>query len=63
MAELFNVMLDEEDRALLDACAAKDKLTRSDVVRRAVRAYAQQIGALEPKPRARAAKKPQKRSK
>ncbi len=62
MAELFNVKLDEEDRALLDACAAKDKLTRSDVVRRAVRAYAQQIGVPEQRPRARGAK-PQKRSK
>ncbi len=61
MAELFNVMLDEEDRALLDACAAKDKLTRSDVVRRAVRAYAQQIGVPAQRPRARA--KSQKRSK
>lgn len=54
MPELFNIRLDDEDRALLDACAAKDKLTRSDVMRRALREYAKQIGAKpEAKPRGR----------
>ncbi len=45
MPELFNIRLDDEDRALLDACATKDKLSRSDVIRRALRAYAKTIGA------------------
>lgn len=58
MPELFNIRLDDEDRALLDACAAKDKLSRSDVIRRALRAYAETIGAKpEAKPRGRPKKK------
>jgi len=38
------IRLDAEDRALLDACAAKEKLTKSDILRRALRAYAQSLG-------------------
>lgn len=46
---LFNFRLDEEDRALLDALAAAEKLTRSDVLRRAMRMYAAQLGIKAPK--------------
>lgn len=48
-APLFNFRLDDDDRALLEALAAHEKLTRSDVVRRAIRAYAAQLGVKAPK--------------
>jgi len=38
------VRLDDEDKATLDAIIAYEKLTRSDVIRRAIRAYAKQLG-------------------
>ena len=38
------IRLDAEDRALLEACAKADKLTKSDVIRRALRAYAKSLG-------------------
>jgi antitoxin component of RelBE/YafQ-DinJ toxin-antitoxin module len=41
---LIAVRLDAEDRATLDAVVAYEKLTLSDVVRRAIRAYAKQLG-------------------
>jgi metal-responsive CopG/Arc/MetJ family transcriptional regulator len=48
-----------EDLFLLDVLAAKEERNRSDVVRRAVRAYAEQLGvALKPKRKAKP--KPQK---
>lgn len=40
----IGLRLDEEDRALLDAVAAYEKLTRSDILRRALRAYAKELG-------------------
>jgi metal-responsive CopG/Arc/MetJ family transcriptional regulator len=36
--------LDPEELELLDAMAAKEERNRSDVVRRAIRAYADQLG-------------------
>ena len=42
--KLLNIRMDDEDRALLDACSAKEKLTKSDILRRALRAYAAEIG-------------------
>ena len=42
--KLLNIRLDDEDRALLDACAAKEKLTKSDILRRALRDYAAKLG-------------------
>lgn len=41
---LINVRLDAEDSALLEACVAREKLTRSDIVRRALRVYAERLG-------------------
>lgn len=41
---LFNLRLDDDDRALLEACATREKLSKSDIVRRAIRAYALSIG-------------------
>jgi hypothetical protein len=56
---LFNLRLDAEDQALLDACAAKEKLTKSDILRRALRAYAEGLGiTAEPAKRARPKPKP-----
>lgn len=52
---LFNLRLDEEDRALLEACSTKEKLSKSDIFRRALRAYAENLGVTEqrqrPKPK------------
>lgn len=41
---LFAIRLDDEDRALVEACAAREKLSMSDIVRRAIRAYAKELG-------------------
>ena len=41
--------LDNEDRALLEACSRAEKLTKSDIVRRAIRQYARALG-VEPEP-------------
>lgn len=55
MAEpLFNFKLDGEDRALLEACSQHEKLTKSDILRRALRAYAEHLGVRvekRPKPK------------
>ncbi len=48
---LFNFRLDDEDRALLDALAAHEKLTKSDVLRRSMRFYAKHVGVEVPKPK------------
>jgi hypothetical protein len=49
---LLNIRMDDEDRAVLDACAAAEKLTKSDILRRALRAYAKSLGVtVEPEPR------------
>jgi hypothetical protein len=36
---LFMIKFDHEDRAMLDEASRVEKLTRSDVLRRALRAY------------------------
>ena len=41
------VRLDPEDDRLLEACANTEKLTYSDILRRALRTYAKHIG-VEP---------------
>jgi hypothetical protein len=41
---LFAIRLDEEDRALLEACSQAEKLTKSDILRRALRDYAKKLG-------------------
>lgn len=41
--------MDDEDRALLEATAAHEKLTMSDIIRRAVREYAARLGVKAPK--------------
>lgn len=54
---LVNFRLDDEDRTLLEACCAKEKLKKSDILRRALRLYAVSIGVgpepEKPKPRKR----------
>lgn len=52
-AALFNLVLDDEDRALLEACAELDKLSKSDVMRRALRTYAAKLGVTERPKRAK----------
>lgn len=46
---LFCIRMDEEDRALLHAVAAHEKLTKSDVLRRGLREYAARAGVKVPK--------------
>lgn len=45
------VRMDPEDRALLDATSRAEKLSMSDVLRRALRAYAANLGIKVPKPK------------
>jgi hypothetical protein len=40
----FVVVLDREDRTLLEQVSATEKLTKSDVLRRALRRYAKELG-------------------
>lgn len=46
---LFNLRLDPRDKALLDAMVEHERLTKSDVVRRAIRHYAEHLGVKQPK--------------
>lgn len=46
---VFNIRLDAEDRALLDAIAEREKMARADVIRRAVRFYSEHLGVRIPK--------------
>lgn len=46
---MFPLRLDEEDRALAEGIAAKEKLNMSDGIRRAIRDYAQKLGVKSPK--------------
>ena len=55
----IGLRLDEEDRVLLDACAAKEKLSKSDILRRALRAYATALGVTAEQPK-RTRPKPKK---
>jgi len=48
---LINVRMDDEDRALLEALAAHEKLSKSDIIRRAIRKYAAELGVKIPKPK------------
>lgn len=41
---VITVRLDAEDLALLNASAAKEKLSKSDILRRGLRAYAANLG-------------------
>lgn len=45
----FALRLDEEDRGLLDAVASREKLTKSDILRRGLREYAARLGIKIPK--------------
>jgi len=51
MADLTTVCVKfpPEDLAVLEALEAFERLKRSDIVRRAIRAYAKQLGVGEPK--------------
>lgn len=40
------VRLDDEDRAILEALAKLERLSNSDIIRRAVRAYAKDLGVV-----------------
>lgn len=46
---VFNFRIDAEDRALLDALAAAEKLSRADVLKRAMREHARRLGVVAPK--------------
>lgn len=48
------IRFEGDDLSLLKALEAEERLSRSDVVRRAVRAYAKQLGVEVPKPKRRA---------
>jgi hypothetical protein len=50
-SEMVSVVLDGEDLELVRALMDKEKLSRSDVLRRAIRSYAQQLGVRLPKKR------------
>lgn len=54
---LVGIRLDAEDMALLEGCIAKEKLTKSDILRRALRAYAANLG-VKPEPAKRRRPKP-----
>jgi metal-responsive CopG/Arc/MetJ family transcriptional regulator len=41
------VRMDHEDKKILNQLIAFEKLTRSDVIRRAIRAYAKQLGVSQ----------------
>ena len=47
---LIALRLDDEDRALLEAVTRAEKLTMSDIFRRALRLYAKDLGVKQPKP-------------
>ena len=47
-----NLRLDPEDLKLLQEAAKVEKLTRSDTIRRAIRAYAKQLGIQPQSPKA-----------
>lgn len=48
---VFNFRIDAEDRALLDALAAAEKLSRADVLKRAMREHAKRLGVEAPPPK------------
>lgn len=46
------VRFDDQDRAILEAVAKHERLTHSDIIRRAVRAYARELGVVPQPPQA-----------
>jgi hypothetical protein len=49
---MISLRLEGEDIDVLEALVAHERLTQSDVIRRALRAYATEIGAMpRPKPK------------
>jgi len=44
----FAIRLDDDDAALLKASAKLEKLSRAEILRRALRRYAQQLGVRPP---------------
>jgi uncharacterized protein (DUF1778 family) len=46
------VRFDDEDRRFLDGAAKLERLSRSDIIRRAVRAYAKSLGINPQAPQA-----------
>lgn len=47
--ETVSLRLDSEDSKILADLVAAEKLSKSDVIRRAIRAYAERLGVLRPK--------------
>ena len=45
-APIQSVKLDDDDMALLEAVIRHEKLTKSDVIRRAIRFYAKALGVI-----------------
>jgi len=45
--KIFTLVMDDEHVRILDACAENERLTKSDVLRRALRRFAKQTGALK----------------
>lgn len=56
----IGLRLDTEDRALLEACSKREKLSKSDILRRALRAYAQALG-VKAEPVTRGKSKPKRK--
>jgi metal-responsive CopG/Arc/MetJ family transcriptional regulator len=50
-AVMVSVRFEGEDFEILNELIMEERLSRSDVIRRAVRAYAKQLGVLPPKPK------------
>ena len=50
---LTAIRFDDEDRELLAACSAAEKLTKADTLRRALRLYADHLGVKLKKRRAK----------
>jgi metal-responsive CopG/Arc/MetJ family transcriptional regulator len=48
---MVSVRFEGEDLKVLDGLIEAERLSRSDVIRRAVRAYAEQLGVLKPRPK------------
>lgn len=59
MPDPVGLRLDDEDMALLEACVRVEKLSKSDILRRALRAYAKTLG-VDAKPSGQAKRKTEK---
>ncbi len=49
--ETVSARLDPEHVALLDACCEAERLRRTDIIRRALRHYAEHLGVAQAKPK------------